>query len=99
MPATDLDALPLTLAECARVEPNGEVSWSLSDAPAVIEALADADRLVLGLDIRAYSADGAFKEVAWFDVGDERDVRKARDQAITSLRQGHIPGEWVLVTW
>jgi hypothetical protein len=99
MSANDLDALPPALAERARIDPNGEVSWPLSDASAVVEALADAGRLVLGLDIRDYSPDGTFHEFPWSDVGGEQNVGVARDHSLAALQQHKVPGDWVLITW
>jgi len=97
VPATDLDILPPALRVSARCEPNGEVAWPVSDAPAVINALADAGRTVLGLDLRAYADDGV-SEVAWSDHSGFT-VEGARSQALAALGRDDLPGEWVLVTW
>jgi hypothetical protein len=78
--------------------PNGEVSWPVSHAAAVTEALAGTGHVVLGLDIRGYQADGRFIEVAWSSF-DGSDVRDARDLALEALSRGNLPGGWVLITW
>ena len=97
VPADDLDVLPGPLRASARVEPNGEVAWSLADAPAVINALADAGRLVLGLDLRSYEGGQTF-EVPLSDHSGES-VEPARREALAALQRDDIPGEWVLITW
>lgn len=98
MDPDDLSFLPPDLQSGARYAPNGEVSWPASQAAAVIEALAGTGRLVLGLDIRDYQADGRFIEVAWSSY-DGSDVQDARDLALEALSRGNLPGEWVLITW
>lgn len=65
MTVSDLSFLTEDLQREARCDPNGEVSWPISQASAAIEALADSGRLVLGLDIRDYQSDGTFLEVPW----------------------------------
>ena len=98
MAADDLSFLPADLQKGARCDPNGEVSWHLSQASNVIKALAEAGRKVLGLDIRHYETDDTFIEVAWSSYSGS-DVREARDFALDALRHGDLPGEWVLITW
>lgn len=97
MPVDDLSILASDLRSEAR--PDGtEIRWHVSRAPAVIEGLAMEGRLVLGLDIRDYYADGTFIEVPW-SVYNGSDVRDARDLALEALSCGDLPGEWVLITW
>jgi hypothetical protein len=64
MPTADLDILAAALSDSARCDLNGEVAWPLADAPAVINALADGGRLILGLDLRTYDEEGRIWEVA-----------------------------------
>jgi len=74
----------------------------------VIEALAAAGRIVLGLDLRRYEPDQSFLEAPWtiFDpsIGPHEDlVAAARQVALSALRRAD-EGEWdqydwVLVTW
>ncbi|MFK0073795.1 hypothetical protein [Arthrobacter woluwensis] len=72
--------------------------WHLSQAPDVVAARADAGRLILGLDIRDYAADGTFMETSWSSyLG--TDIGAARAHALEALRQPALPGEWVLITW
>lgn len=97
MPVDDLSILAADLQSEARPDGN-EVSWHISRAPAVIEALAKEGRKVLGLDIRDYYADGTFIEVPW-SVYNGSDVRAARNHALEALSHGDLPGEWVLITW
>ncbi len=97
MPASDLDILPPNLRASARVESSGEVAWPLDDGPAVINALADAGRTVLGLDLRTY-ADNRVTEVAWSDHSGCT-AEDARAQALAALGSDDLPGEWVLITW
>jgi hypothetical protein len=96
--AVDLEVLPAELRAAARVAVSGEVIWPLSDAPAVIMALAQSGRLVLGLDLRNYSDDGSFYEIAWSSY-DGADVLAARDSALLALSRADLPGDWVLITW
>ena len=98
MAADDLSSLPSDLQNGARCDPNGEVGWHVSQASAVIKALAEAGRIVLVLDIRDYVTNDTFIEVAWSSYSGS-DVREARDYALDALRHGDLPGEWVLITW
>ncbi|CAI9408380.1 hypothetical protein HIDPHFAB_01067 [Nocardioides sp. T2.26MG-1] len=67
-------------------------------APAVLNELAGAGRVVLGLDIRDYDDDGTFLEVAW-SVYDGADPFEARDAALGALAREELPGDWALITW
>jgi hypothetical protein len=81
------------------VDDNGEVAWPKAEAAAVVNALADAGRVVLGLDLRTYDADGVL-EVAWSDFGGS-DPEAARQAALVCLAREDFPAEleWVLITW
>ncbi len=94
----DLSFLTAELQREARCDPNGEVSWPISQAPAAVEALASSGRLVLGLDIRDYQNDGTFIEVPWWSYTGSA-VEEARIFALSVLRQDDLPGNWVLITW
>jgi hypothetical protein len=86
----------------ARVEANGEVCWALSHVAVAIDALARANRVVLGLDVRDYSDDGTFLENAWsvFEpTGSPNDAERAREQAHSALMRPNLPGDIILVTW
>lgn len=98
MPSDDLEVLSDDLRSKARVDPNGEVSWHVRDAPAALTQLADAGRVVLGLDIRDYDDHDSFVEVAWsvYPGGDPLEARNAAHDALT---RGDLPGDWVLITW
>jgi len=98
MTVPDLGFLTEDLQRGARCDPNGEVSWPISQAPAAIEALADSGWLVLGLDIRNYQSDGTFFEVPWSTYTGS-DVEEARAFALSVLSRGDLPGDWVLITW
>ena len=65
MSADDLDVLSEELQSKARIDANGEVSWHVQDAEAVLSELAAAGRVVLGIDMRDYDEDGSFLEIAW----------------------------------
>jgi hypothetical protein len=97
----NLDLLPEELRRSARIEGNGEVAWSLLDARAAVDALADAGVIVLGLDLRTYGDDGSVAEVAWsvFDPSSTSDpVQGGRRSALDALARPDLPGDWVLVT-
>jgi hypothetical protein len=98
MPGDDLEVLSDELRSQARVDPNGEVSWHVRDAPAVLSELAEAGRVVLGLDIRDYDNDGTFLEIAW-SVYNGADPFEARVAALDALARDGLPGEWALITW
>lgn|GEM_PF-2041670 len=98
MTVPDLSFLTQDLQWRARCDPNGEVSWPVSQASAAIDALADSGRLVLGLDIRSYQSDGTFLEVPWSSYTGS-DAEEARSFALSTLSQGDLPGNWVLITW
>ena len=65
MTAKDVASLPHRLQASARIDANGEVSWPLDKARDAISELAKSGRVVLGLDMRDYDAEGLFIEVAW----------------------------------
>lgn len=96
--AKDLEALPASLRRSARVELNGEIRWPVADAADAVRALAEAGRVVVGLDIRNYDDSGRFIEVPWSDY-DDSDPEAARAAALDALQRGDLPGDWVLVTW
>jgi hypothetical protein len=98
MPADDLGVRSDELRSRARVDPNGEVSWHVRDAPAVLSELAEAGRVVLGMDLRDYDADGTFAEIAW-SVYDGADPVEAREAALGALARDELSGEWALITW
>jgi hypothetical protein len=100
MPADDLGVLSDDLRAQARVDPNGEVSWHVRDAPAVLSELAEAGRVVLGLDLRDYDDDGTFFESPWssYDGGDPRRSQDAAMEALARKDRDQF-GEWVLITW
>ena len=102
MPGSDLDALPPDVRAAARVEPNGEVCWALSHVTIALDALARANRVVLGLDVRDYNDDGTFIENAWsvFEpTGAPNDPEIARQQAQSALMRPDLPGDVIVVTW
>jgi PAS domain-containing protein len=109
---SDLSGLPAEVVETARVDDNGEVSWRDIDTGAALESLAEAGRVILGLDVRFYDADGKFYEIAWtaFRSDEKLDeastVRRALDDARTGLARideleppDDTVERRVLVTW
>jgi hypothetical protein len=98
VPVDDLGVLSDQLRSRARIEVNEEVSWHVRDAPAVLSELAEAGRVVLGLDIRDYDDDGTFLEVAW-SVYNGADPVEAREAALAALVRDELPGDWALITW
>ena len=98
MPADDLGAFSDELRSKARVDANGEVSWHVRDAPAVLGELAEAGRVVLGLDMRDYNDEETFLEIAW-GVYDGADPAEAREAALGALARDELPGDWALITW
>jgi hypothetical protein len=84
------------------VDPNGEVCWALSHVTIALDALARADRVVLGLDVRDYSDDGTFLENAlsvFEPTGSPNDPENAREQAQSALLRPDLPGDVIVVTW
>ena len=98
MSADDLGVLSDDLQSLGRRDANGEVSWPAREASSVLSELAQAGRIVLGLDVRDYDEDGAFREVPW-SVYEGADPSEARDAALLALTREGLPGEWVLITW
>jgi hypothetical protein len=104
-PDPDLAALPVTVRGAARVFKNGEVAWPHEHAEAAIDALADAGKLVLGLDARSMYPDGSAVEVpisAWRESAGELDVdaiERARTEALRALPTSVSEGTLVLITW
>ena len=67
-----------------------------------LDALAEANPLILGLDVREYSDSGTFVENALSDFtppGSPEDVENARRQAQSALQRTDLPGDVILVTW
>jgi hypothetical protein len=60
-------------------------------------AIREADRVVLGLDMRDYD-DGTFLEIAW-SVYNGVDPVEAREAALGALARDELPGNWALITW
>ena len=60
--------------------------------------LADAGRIVLGMDLRDYDDDGTFLETAW-SVYNGADPVDAREAALEALTRDEPPGDWTLITW
>jgi hypothetical protein len=96
----------------ARVDANGEVSWSDAVAAAAIKGLADTGAIVLGLDLRFYDANGRFYEIAWssFEPVASKpaaaNAANARDAALGRLAkidEEPLPDDTVerrvLITW
>ncbi len=92
MPADHLGVLSDELRSLARVDPNGEVSWHVRDASAVLSELANAGRVVLGLDMRDYADDGTFLEIAW-SVYNGVDPVEAREAALGALARDDLPSD------
>lgn len=61
----DLSGLPIDVQRDARVDPNGEASWSDAYAEAAVNALTDGESVVLGLDVRFYDSADRFYEIPW----------------------------------
>jgi len=108
----DLQRLPEHVRDAAHVLRNGEVMWRDTDAAAAVEALADAEHVVLGLDVRFYDPDERFVEVAWSVYrldptrSHDKNVEAARVAALDKIERIDElalpePGEsrFVLVTW
>ena len=98
MSADDLGVLSDEVRSQARVDPNGEVSWHVRHTPAVLSELAEAGRVVLGLDVRDYEDDGTFHEIAW-SVYNGVDPVEAREAALGALARDELSGRWALITW
>lgn len=98
MPADDLAVLSAALRSRVRADENGEVLWHVTEAPSVLEELAQAGRVVLGLDVRTYDENGAFFEIAWSSY-EGNDAADARDAALRALGRDELPGDWILITW
>ncbi len=74
--------------------------WRMTDAEDAIAAFATANRVVLGLDVRAYRSDGPFVELAWSSFEPDRTDDVGRGcRALNALRSRPLPGDWVVVTW
>jgi hypothetical protein len=75
--------------------------WPADQAEDVVEALAAADQVVLGLDVRDYAPDGTYVETAWlsFEPDGHEDVARSCRAALNALRDRPLPGDWVLVHW
>jgi hypothetical protein len=104
-PDPDLSALPDAVRATAHVFNNGEVAWPNDDAEAAINALADNQKLILGLDARTLYSDGGVMEIpvsAWEEMpGETADeaVERGRREALDALPVAKSEGTHVLVTW
>jgi len=112
MEKDDLALLPGDVRARARIDPNGEVSWPISEASHAISCLADAGFVILGLDVRWYDDQGHIHENAWSALsnadydqglasGKAALIELGRDQALQALARERIWefGNWILVTW
>lgn len=88
--------------------------WPLAVAPAAVNALADAGRLILDIDLRSdggeRTATGLATEVPWSAfrreaVGRDARVEAARQDALKALKRrrtnmAELSGyDWILITW
>jgi hypothetical protein len=88
--------------------------WPLAVAAPVVNAIADAGRLILGLDLRSdgggITPSGLATEVPWSAfrpevVGWDARVEAAREDALKALKRrrtdsGEMSGyDWVVITW
>jgi hypothetical protein len=85
---TVLSDLPAEVRADARIDQNGEVSWSDSAAAAAINALTATGRVVLGLDVRFYDSTGRFYEIPWSSF--EPDVSRTPFANAESSRQAAL---------
>lgn len=99
--AIEISALPKAVQRAAHSAGRGDLRWRIESAATAIEALANAGRIVLRLDVRDYSFDGSFTEAPWssYEPTGHHDVEAARDSALADLARDDVPGEWVLITW
>jgi len=109
--ARDLSALSEPLRIAAVFTNQGrEVMWPREVVRDAVNALADAGRTVLGLDLRSdgegTTPEGAATEVPWseFQPGLGDQVEEARKQALDALNRLEVATDlgvyrWVLVTW
>lgn len=99
--AVDMAALPAAVQRAAHTDEHGETTWRIEAAVSAIQALAEAGRVVLGLDVREYAIDGTFTEAAWssYEPTGNGDPEAAGAAALEALSREHLPGEWILVTW
>lgn len=99
--AVEMSALPKAVKRSAHFAGSGEMMWRIESAATAIEALANAERIILGLDVRDYSLDGSFTEAPWssYEPNGHHDVEAARDSALAALARNDVPGEWILITW
>lgn len=112
----DLTALPESMRSSAiRVNSGREVMWPFADVVAAVDALAAADRVILGLDLRSDGPEaqtGSMTPLATevplssFDSTDPSTaVEASRAAAITALQRpivAELVAEgylWVLITW
>ena len=114
VPDADLSLLPSELLSSAIRTETGEVMWPLAVAPAVVNTIADAGRLILGLDLRSDggggTATGLATRLPWSSfrpeaVGRDARIEAAREDALKALKRrrtdmGEISGyDWVIITW
>jgi hypothetical protein len=97
----DLALLPSSVQTGARCTGNGEVEWTVGEAPAALQALAAAGFRTVGLDLRRYDEAGGTWEVPWWSSStadaSERDALAALDRFRTDDTLHDF--EWVLITW
>lgn len=114
VPDADLSLLPSDLLSSAIRTETGEVMWPLAVAPAVVNTIADAGRLILGLDLRSDggggTATGLATRLPWSSfrpeaVGRDARIEAAREDALKALKRrrtdmGEMSGyDWILITW
>lgn len=99
--AVEMAALPKPVQRNAQPTESGETMWHVRAVRGAINALADAGRIIVGLDVRDFALDGSFRETAWssYEPTGANDVEVARTAALSALDREQLPGDWVLVTW
>ncbi|XAY06029.1 hypothetical protein DSM112329_02890 [Paraconexibacter sp. AEG42_29] len=84
---------------------NGDVAWLNEHADAAINAIADAQRLIVGLDARTMFSDGGYTETpisAWTEApneGSDDAIERARGEALDALLLAKSEGTHVLLNW
>lgn len=103
----DIEGLPASIREQARIYDNGEVAWPREAAAEAVEALGHCGNLILGLDFRRDEREGIF-EAPWASIEPRErtadEVRRTVAGALEALTKGLNSKDlrdfpWVLVTW
>jgi hypothetical protein len=83
---------------------DGEVMWPFGEADTAVNALADAEHVVLGVDAReANNAGTAEVPISIYEPSGQDDIERGRQSALAAILRAETVSGWtrphLLLTW